>query len=155
MLTKILLTGLMLLVLAAAFVRLAPTEPEEWHVAPTQAAVGDYPSRTGFETLRQITTGPEVVLALLDQVIMATPRTRRIAGDVTTGRITYQTRSALWGFPDYTTVAIVAPDGADANAAAPLLSLQGRLRFGADDLGVNRARMTDWLTQLGPLVVEP
>jgi hypothetical protein len=42
-------------------------------------------------------------LARLDEIALATPRTTRLAGSPDEGRITWITRSALWGFPDYTT----------------------------------------------------
>jgi uncharacterized protein (DUF1499 family) len=58
------------------------------------------------------------------------------------GRITYMTRSLVFGFPDYTTVTTVpAGDGAQVVA-------YGRLRFGSSDMGVNRERLESWLAQL-------
>lgn len=95
---------------------------------------------TGAATLR-LSLGrgaPEDLLARLDAVALATPRTRRLAGSVAEGRITWITRSALWGFPDYTT-AEVRPDG---------LYVHARLRFGSEDMGVNAARLRDWLSRL-------
>ncbi len=84
------------------------------------------------------TGAPADLLARLDAVALATPRTRRLAGSVEEGRITWETRSALWGFPDYTT-AEVREDG---------LYLQARLRFGREDMGVNAARLRDWQERL-------
>ena len=49
--------------------------------------------------------------------------------------ITYVTRSALFRFPDYTTVR-----HRDAQ-----IEIYGRLRFGRSDLGVNAARIDRWL----------
>ena len=46
------------------------------------------------------------------------------------------------------TVAAVT-DGAEG----PLLVINARSRFGEGDMGVNRARVEDWLARLGPLVV--
>ena len=60
-------------------------------------------------------------LAAIDAAARATPRTRVLAGSVEAGMITYVTRSRLWAFPDYTTVA-VAPAGA---AGDPVLTLLG------------------------------
>ena len=54
------------------------------------------------------------------------------------GRITWITRSLLWGFPDYTTAEVRA-DG---------LYLFARLRFGGGDNGVNAARLRNWLARL-------
>ncbi len=85
---------------------------------------------------------PPALLAALDRVARATPRTAVVAGSVAEGRITYVTRSALWAFPDYTTVAAVPV----ADGASPVLL--GRARFGRSDLGVNRARIEAWLAAL-------
>ncbi|WP_428515957.1 DUF1499 domain-containing protein [Roseovarius sp.] len=77
-------------------------------------------------------------LARLDTIIRDTSRTTVLAGSVDEGMITYVTRSALWGFPDYTTVA--HRDGR--------IVLYGRARFGKSDLGVNAKRLDGWLAQL-------
>jgi hypothetical protein len=128
-----------------AFVRLAPSDPERWHTAPDIALWQDGPwgqvvALTGAATLRLApdTAPPDDLLARLDAVAMATPRTQRLTGSVAEGRITWLTRSALWGFPDYTT-AQVMPDG---------LYVHARLRFGREDMGVNARRLTDWLAAL-------
>ena len=52
------------------------------------------------------------------------------------GRITYETRSRLWGFPDYTGIAVTE----DLGGAAPVVL--ARARYGALELlHVNRARV--------------
>jgi uncharacterized protein (DUF1499 family) len=61
-----------------------------------------------------------------------------LAGSVEEGRMTWVARSALWGFPDYIT----------AEAGPKGLAVWSRLRFGRSDLGVNRARLEDWLARL-------
>ncbi|HHB81701.1 MAG TPA: DUF1499 domain-containing protein, partial [Aliiroseovarius sp.] len=48
--------------------------------------------------------------------------------------MTFVTRSRLWGFPDYTTIAYA--DGR--------ITIFARLRFGRSDLGVNAARVGAW-----------
>jgi len=78
------------------------------------------------------------MLARLDAIALATPRTRRLAGGVAEGSITWITRSALWGFPDYTTAEVQA-DG---------LYIFARIRFGGGDGGVNAARLREWQAQL-------
>jgi len=60
-----------------------------------------------------------------------------------------QTRSRLWGFPDYTTVVATEHEG------APVLMIHARLRFGKADLGVNKARVQAWLAQMSDLVAAP
>jgi uncharacterized protein (DUF1499 family) len=126
----------------ALYVRLAPSDPARWHVAPLAEGPAGEVVVAGLNraTLR---LGPEAgapadLLARLDAVALATPRTVRLAGSVEAGRITWITRSALWGFPDYTT-AEVRPDG---------LAIEARSRFGQGDMGVNAARLRDWLARL-------
>lgn len=131
---------LLLLVGLMAYVRLAPSDPALWHVAldPSPAAVAT-PSPDAVTQLPNAayidSTAP---LALWDAVAMATPRTQRLAGSVAEGRVTYITRSLLWGFPDYTT-AQTTPQGT---------RLYARQRFGSNDWGVNAARLRDWLAKL-------
>lgn len=125
------------LVAFAAYVRLAPSDPGRWHVAPlAEGPWGEVVAAEGAASLR---LGPDrgdpaALLARLDAIALATPRTLRLAGSVEEGRITWVTRSALWGFPDYTT----------AEARADGLHVQARLRFGRGDMGVNAARLRDW-----------
>lgn len=156
-------TGLLAVALAVlavqAFVRLAPTDPARWHVTAAVErlraqgsdgagremkvrGIGDWPQPNGFEAVRAIDRPPAAVLAEADRVILSTPRTRRIAGGVEDGMITYLTRSRFWGFPDFTTVST-------GEGATPIISIYGRARFGRGDLGVNAARIRGWLEALG------
>jgi uncharacterized protein (DUF1499 family) len=143
----IVIGGVLLAVLAfAAWVRLSPSEPAAWHVDPLQAEV---PGQGGWLVRDDADAAPprldgtaEEVLARLDAIAMEEPRTRRVAGSVAEGRITYESRSRVWGFPDYTTVTVVPAEG----RVAPVLL--GRARFGRSDLGVNRARIERWLSTL-------
>ena len=123
-----------------AYVRLAPSDPARWHRITGPKPPGDYTQPNAFEAVRKLTGDPAATLAMADAVIRATPRTARLAGSVDEGRITYVTRSRLWGFPDYTTV------WTDPGAAT--LHLHGRGGFGRGDLGVNQARIRGWLSQL-------
>jgi hypothetical protein len=133
---------LVALVAFALYVRLAPSDPGRWHVAPMaegpagEVVVAGLNSATlhlGLES-----GAPPDLLARLDAAALATPRTTRLAGSAEEGRITWVTRSALWGFPDYTT-AEVRPDG---------LYIAARSRFGQGDMGVNAARLRDWQSRL-------
>jgi len=128
-----------------AYVRLAPSDPARWHVPPAPAAQADCTVQQGEGDARAtclLPAAPAEALAKLDAIAMATPRTTRLAGSPEEGRITWITRSALWGFPDYTT-AEAAPD-----ATGTRLTLHARLRFGRSDMGVNAARLRDWLPKL-------
>ena len=143
--------------LAVAFVLIALVALMVWvRLAPVDAvALNAPPSLYGWDqggpwdevvpmeggaSLRLSTSkgAPSQLLAQLDAIALATPRTIRIAGSVDEGRITWETRSMIWGFPDYTT-AEARPDG---------LYIHARLRFGRSDMGVNAARLEDWLAKL-------
>lgn len=121
------------MVLGSLAVRLAPTDPERWHVPVTAEADKDM---TGGAI--RVIAGDRGTLERLDAIARATDRTEVVAGSVAAGRITYRTRSFWIGFPDFTTVDLV--DGQ--------VRLLARLRFGRSDLGVNARRLEGWLAQL-------
>ncbi|WP_050602233.1 DUF1499 domain-containing protein [Ruegeria sp. 6PALISEP08] len=116
-----------------AYIRLAPSDPAQWNVAPVAPVDQDLPGGV----VRVVETGPDG-LHRLDQIIRATPRTSILAGSVDAGMITYITRTKWIGFPDYTTVQ------QDGNT----LRINSRLRFGRKDFGVNKARVDGWLEQM-------
>ncbi len=124
-----------------AYIRLAPTNVAKWHKLPDVSGPGDVSSDDGFLSTRRITTTPAEVLAAVEEQALATPRTEKLKGSVDDGMMTFQTRSAVMGFPDHTTVAV----------RGDLLIMHGRLRFGRKDLGVNRARIVEWLQSLDHL----
>lgn len=115
------------------WIRLAPSEPSRWHVDPQVSADQDL-----VDGVRRKMRLDEAGFADLQAVILNTPRTHVLAGGAQEGRVTYVTRSAWFGFPDYTTVQF---EGGVAEIWA-------RLRFGKSDLGVNKARVDGWLTEM-------
>ncbi len=117
----------------AAYIRLAPSDPKRWHVAPQADADRDLQGGV----LRVVEAGPDG-LARLDAIARAAPRTTVLAGSIGDRMITYITRTKVIGFPDYTTV---QQDG-------DVLRIHGRLRFGRKDFGVNKARVDGWLGQM-------
>lgn len=131
------------------FVRLAPSSVARWHVDPANP---DLHPHQGAFLLRhdgdmQSPVYPETADALLmraHRVIRDSPRTRVLAGGLQNGHITYVTRSKLWGFPDYSSIKAQSVEGGAA------LVIYARLRFGKSDLGVNRARVQNWLADLSP-----
>ena len=129
-------------VLAGLYVRLAGSDTDVWHRPISQAEPGDVTTPDGFAAMRAVDDAM-ATLNRLDRVILETPRTQRIAGSPDEGRVTYVTRSQVFGFPDYTT--IEAGTGQDEQWVA----VRGRLRFGKFDMGVNRARIEAWLEGAG------
>ena len=116
---------------AMLYVRFAPHDVAEWHQMP--AAITNRDFKAGA---MRIVGGDG--LEPLNEIILATPRTEVLAGSVEAGMITYVTRSAVFGFPDYTTIRL----------AGPQIEIIGRLRFGRSDLGVNAARIDRWIGAL-------
>ncbi|NEY89269.1 DUF1499 domain-containing protein [Tabrizicola oligotrophica] len=141
--------GLLVLLLAglfglAAYVRLAPDDPARWHVALAEIA-GE--AEAVSPVIRQVPGGavaflpaadPAAALARLAEVAEASPRTRRLAGSLDEGRITWIARSQLIGFPDY-----ISAETTDRG-----LRIWSRQRYGRGDLGVNLRRLTDWLGRM-------
>ena len=128
-----------------ALIRLAPSDPATWHVDPSDALPAEISAGLvlrqeggAFLVVPGDAAQSQASLQRLDAIALASDRTTRLAGSVPEGRITWVTRSALWGFPDYTT-AQITPQG---------LVLHARLRFGKSDLGVNAARLADWQQRL-------
>lgn len=122
---------LLAIVALAVYIRSAPSDPDRWH-HPIEAEG----NRRGDGFVIRLAP---VDLTAVDAVARGWPRTVVLAGSVDEGRITYVTRSKLWGFPDYTTV-----ETRDEGVA-----VFARLRFGRRDFGVNAQRVRDWLTALG------
>ena len=131
----VVVAGLML------YVRFAPTRSEDWHKMPTFSEPGDYQSPGGFRAERKLIAPAEEALRAAEQRALATPRTRLIAGSVDEGLLTFETRSLVMGFPDYTSIAV----------QGDTLVISGHLRFGKSDMGVNKARIVGWLETLAPL----
>lgn len=124
---------LALVVVGMGFIRLAPSDPTTWHVAPEVPQNRDL---TGG--VMRVVPHAAGALAQIDAIARATPRTSVLAGSVDEGMITYITRSKIMGFPDYTTI----------RQEGDTLVIHARLRFGRSDLGVNRARIDSWLSDL-------
>jgi hypothetical protein len=123
----------------AAYVRLAPDVVARWHqpLEEMATAAGIVSEPGGARAIVPMADG-RAGLARFAAVAEASPRVRLLAGSVEEGRMTWVVRSVVWGFPDYVT-AEAAPGG---------LRVWSRLRFGRSDLGVNRARLEDWLARL-------
>lgn len=144
--------ALALVVLGAAgvaYVRLAPSAAADWHVDPLTAAdpgmkgVLRTPASDAPAPIYPVS--PDQLLAAFDEVVLATPKSERLAGSLADGHITYLVRTRWIGFPDYVSVkALPADDGAT-------LAIYARARFGQSDLGTNAGRVDAWLEALEPL----
>ncbi len=124
--------GVLVVFVAAgvAWIRLAPDDVARWHQLPEM--IEDRDMEGG---VMRVAPGD---LKDLDQIILGEPRTEVLAGSVEDAMVTYVTRSKVFGFPDYTTV---AQRGGD-------VAVYARLRYGKSDMGVNKARVDRWLARL-------
>ncbi|MEH6773014.1 MAG: DUF1499 domain-containing protein [Cereibacter changlensis] len=141
------LIALALLVLGfALYVRAAPSDAPDWHVDPqtvtAHSKLNSWLIAPGGDMEPVLfDLPPDQIAAKLEAVAAATPRTALLAGEGF--HKTWVTRSALWGFPDYTSVWL-----APTEAGGTSLSLYARSRFGKGDMGVNRQRVDAWLADL-------
>lgn len=126
------------------YIRLAPEDPNVWHVA-LQPVEGEADAQN--PVMEKVARGvvafvparnPVEKLAQLVQVAGMAPRVYVLQGSIAEGRITFVARSRLMGFPDYITAEITDTG----------LRIFSRQRFGSNDLGVNAKRLTDWLARL-------
>ena len=137
-------------VVVMAYIRLAPSDPEDWHIAVVTSdpvASGPCAERImlapkGARAACLLALSPSEVLDRLESIALTSPRTQHLAGSVAEGRITWTARSFLLGFPDYITAET------SQMQQGTRLEIFARQRFGTSDLGVNAARLKDWLSQL-------
>lgn len=134
-----------------AWVRIAPADVARWHVDPMEVERVPQAPRRGGWLVRTgpanaappvFDTDPATLLSAFDEIARATPRTRVLFESPAEGRVTYVTRSAVAGFPDYTSVKAVPEAGGAA------LMIWARQRFGVADMGVNRKRVEAWMAAL-------
>jgi hypothetical protein len=142
---KFILIIALVFVALQAYVRLMPTAAARWHVDPFAAAD---PAKTGGRLILRAAdlpfeNGAQALGAAQDQMLLLA-RTKRIAGRVEDGRITFVTRSKFWGFPDYTTIGMRAGGAGNETSeegAQYQIAMLARQRFGLADMGVNMARL--------------
>lgn len=149
---------LLLVAGALLFVRFATHDPAQWHVdpltAPTPATPnswrvappGQSPGAAGMESPIYRAT-PAELMAAFDRIALAQTETERLAGTPDQGFVTYVQRTPLVKYPDY--ISVKAVDLGNGQSALAILS---RSRFGKSDLGVNKARVTEWLKGLEGMV---
>ncbi|MGX9855293.1 DUF1499 domain-containing protein [Limimaricola variabilis] len=133
------------------WIRVAPSDVARWHVDPMEVArvpkrprQGGWLVRTGTANAAPpvFATDPATLFSAFDEIVQASPRTKALFVSPAEGRATYMTRSAVIGFPDYTSVKAVPEAGGAA------LMIWARNRFGGTDIGVNRRRVEGWMAEL-------
>ncbi len=137
MLAKILIILVVLFVLAQAYIRLAPLPAERLSDKPGPMQPGTHKLAGGVKVVRPLAELPPDALDRLITIAEATPRTRRIGTGADPA--VFVTRTRFWGFPD---ISVIWTEG-------DTLHIHAHLVIGGSDLGVNAARVTGWLEQLG------
>ncbi|MCX8508932.1 MAG: DUF1499 domain-containing protein [Rhodobacteraceae bacterium] len=131
-----------------AYIRLAPDDAARWHrvLASPPGVQATVRVVSGGAWVRETFPGvdPRTLLERLAAVALDTDRTVRLAGQPEEGRITWVTRSAFFGFPDYTT----AEAEPEVDGRGTRLTVFARLRYGRSDFGVNGARLRQWMARL-------
>ena len=139
----------------AVWARIAPEDPAAWHVDPLTVARATSPNtalRAPEGAAASAADGPapvwegrtpEEVMAAFAAVAAEAPRTELNAGDPAVLHATWRQRSLLMGYPDYVSVKALPAEG------GATLAVYSRSRFGRSDLGVNAARVEDWLARTG------
>lgn len=143
---------------AAWLIRTVPHTPvEKWHVDPLTVPNPPTPNfhRIGprdrvaapVDGEAPVYRVPAAELALaLDTHALRQRDTVRIAGTPAGLWMTYVQRTERLKFPDYTSVKVI-----DLGEGRSTLAIFARARFGYGDMGVNKARVQDWLAALKPL----
>lgn len=90
---------------------------------------------------------PERLIAVVDQVAAAEPRTRETARTPRARQFVQVSR--VFRFPDDITVEALPCD------AGATLAIWSRARYGYADFGVNRARVDRWLAAIGAALDRP
>ncbi|GGA24810.1 DUF1499 domain-containing protein [Neptunicoccus cionae] len=140
------------IVAALLWFRFAPSDPSVWHKDPAivqkTAKPNQFLMRDGGDAAAEIfDISPAKLATAFHKVAMSQPRVSVLTEADNDYWITYVQRSKLMGYPDYISIRI---EPVDANKSA--LLVYSRSRFGRSDLGVNKARVKDWLGQLRNVV---
>ena len=148
MIKFLLIAGLLGLAGVMFYVRLAPSDPAEWHVDPRAIPKPDKPNHWlirpvgGDARPENYARDARGLAEDFDAVARESPRTELVAGSVAAGHMTYLTRSPWMGFPDYTSIRVYSTETGASYAAF------ARSRFGGNDWGTNRERLEDWVSRV-------
>lgn len=139
----------LIFVAIAGYIRFAADSAHIWHLDPEHATRTGKPNDfvvapEGGDMVSPVyNMSPEALMARFRKVAMAQPRVT-ILGE-RDGFATFVQRSRIMAYPDYISVkavkAVKAPGGAQ-------LHVYSRARYGFSDMGVNKARVLDWLGKI-------
>lgn len=134
-----------------AYVRFAGHDPAVWHVDPVTAPTPETPNSyrvvppgstvpASGRVSPTYSATPAELMTAFEAHALAQPDTIRLAGSSAEGFTTFVQRTPTVKYPDYISVrAVPAGEGQSA------LVILSRSRYGKSDMGVNKARIDDWL----------
>ena len=134
----------LLIIMAVGFVvwvRLAPSDPNVWHIDPALKFTGR--ATNSFQQTFTLDAPISAVLAAWTIPRQSNEHTELLAGDLAENYVTYVVRTRVLGFPDYVSVGLTSIDDQTTR-----LSVLSRSRFGISDLGQNRKRILSWIITL-------
>ena len=143
-----LVSGFALILCILGYIRFAPIAAEAWHVKPEDATRTGKPNDAlwaeGGDKSPLLIEGESLanVADRLDQIALAEPRTRVLAGAAGAGWVTYVQRSRLLAYPDMISVTLTETEKGTE------LRFFSRSKFGYSDWGVNAERLTRWTDKL-------
>lgn len=82
-----------------------------------------------------------------ETLVQGEPRVRELHRNADGTQIDYVQRSAFWRFPDIITIRFIA-----VGERKTTLAIYSRSVYGAGDLGVNKARIRDWIGKLNGML---
>lgn len=132
-----------IIAVALIWVRVAPHDPDRWHVDPYE---GEDPGNAGLRLVGRdaprFPGHPNDVLMTFSEIVTANPRAKILDGGTDEGMITFVIRTRRLAFPDYLTVK-ATDEGNETK-----LSILSRSRFSHNDFDLNRERLEYFLGEL-------
>lgn len=134
-------------------------DPADWHidplVAPASPTPNDFRMAPDGATRQRVdavapvySVRPLVLAQAFDDFALSQRATARIAGLPPELMMTYVQRSPKLKIPDYLTVKFIA-----LSDTTSTIAVYSRARFGYGDLGVNEARVRQWVGALDSFLV--
>lgn len=117
------------------WVRVAPSDPAQWHVDPVTAPDPATPNWARIAP-GEIVAPAGSLAPRIEAALGAEPRVRVLAGSAREGWLTWVQRSRLMGYPDYVSLRILP-----AGEGQETVAVFSRARFGQGDWGVNAERL--------------
>lgn len=127
----------------ALYVRFAPNDVAEVHRDPvSEGASGQNMAVLAPPDAPVYDVTPERLFALLEGVVIDTPRVEKVAEGPDPLHASYISRTPLMGYPDYVSLRVISVEGGASFA------IWSRSRFGRSDFGLNAARIERWREEL-------